>query len=288
MKGNPWSGVSQQFPPPPRRNNGPRNPPPSGAQRWERFSGGVPPTAKQHASSEADARKNAAKAFEGMRKGQPQASGRTPQRASRPPPPPPPPPPRTETARQRAQASFGNRRSSHYAQSPVPGDVPQGTNQTSSSRPASQRSNHAAPKASGGRPPPMAMPDPLRQFRYPDQDGGIDSRQSTPYMTHGGEKTNPFDGVPAGYTEATTRMPSHDDQSSQPFAKGRERRSSSVPRPSASSGKGPNLGVPEDDRRPHTAHDPHNPSSFNFETGADDDSENDKHNGEYSARQLLD
>ncbi|KAH7160784.1 hypothetical protein EDB81DRAFT_642364 [Dactylonectria macrodidyma] len=196
VKGNPWANAGDAFPPPPRRNQ-PNRPAPSGAQRWQnRFSQGVPPTAKQYTTADHEAKKNAAKAFENMRKGPSQASAKP---AEQPRPTPPPPPPRTESARQRAQASFGSRRAGYHPRSAMHGDEPPVTSSNYTSRPAPERFAPDGPNP--GRPGPMPMPDPLSQFR--DRDSSADTRQSTPYSKHGGEKTNPFDGVPLGRTKST-------------------------------------------------------------------------------------
>ncbi|KEY65552.1 hypothetical protein S7711_08232 [Stachybotrys chartarum IBT 7711] len=217
VKGNPWQDVGQRFPTPPRRN-----PPQSGAQRWNsRFAPGVTPTAKQQTTSDSEAKKNAARAWESMRKSQnnarpvPREPQPQPQAAA-----PPPPPPRSETARQRAQASFGNRKSSSQTRPSVTVDDHPApfspADQARASNTGKQRS-HAGP-----------IPDPLSQFR----DSFSDSRQSTPYTTHGGEKTNPFDGIPIGRAKST-REPSQREGPS--FAndsefQSRKQRSSSVPK----------------------------------------------------------
>jgi curved DNA-binding protein CbpA len=167
VKGNPWANVGQQFPTPPRRTTASKNAT-SGAQRWQsRFSSGVPPTAKQTFGSEPDAKKNAAKAFENMRK-----NTRGEARPSQPPPPPPRQPPRTESARQRQEASFGSRKTGYYPRSTMTGDEPPFTssNYTSSER-------RDVPPPPPQRPGPNPMPDPLSQFR--DNGTSSDPNQST-------------------------------------------------------------------------------------------------------------
>ncbi|KAH6958263.1 hypothetical protein DER45DRAFT_629098 [Fusarium avenaceum] len=230
VKGNPWSNVSAQYPPPPRRNNGNANTSarttPSGAQRWQtRFSSGVPPTAKQYAAADAESKKNAAKAFENMRKG---ASAKTSEQTR---PPPPPPPPRTESARQRAEASFGARKTGFHPRTTT-GDEPPVSSSNYSSRPASERYPQSygqeAPKQPPPipqRPPPTTMPDPLSQFR--DRDSWADPRQSSPYTSHGGEKTNPFDGISLNRAKST-RETNNQGQSPDKEAFNRQR-SASVP-----------------------------------------------------------
>ncbi|KAJ4189732.1 hypothetical protein NW755_005735 [Fusarium falciforme] len=245
VKGNPWANVSAQYPPPPRRNNGTPRATPSGAQRWQtRFASGVPPTAKQ---SETEAKKNAARAFENMRKG---PSAKT---SDQPRPTPPPPPPRTESARQRAEASFGARKTGFHPRSAM-GDEPPVASSNYNSRSASERYAQTFPQEPPqeappppARPPPTAMPDPLSQFR--DRDNWADPRQSTPYTSHGGEKTNPFDGIPLNRAKST-RDTTNRDESSDNEAFNRQR-SASAPKGGkagdATAGfKGPEQPLPKD------------------------------------------
>ncbi|KAL6881078.1 hypothetical protein J3F83DRAFT_710906 [Trichoderma novae-zelandiae] len=215
VRGNPWSNVSQQFPVPPRRTT-PRTTT-SGPQRWnERFSAGVPPTAKQQASAA-----TAARAFESMRKGG--AKGRQPDRAPPPAPPrkPPTPPPRTEAAKKRAEASFGAKKAGYYPRSNTPGDEPPVTNNNYSSRANAERTAPApAPK-------PGPMPDPLAQFRQAsgNKEGFGSTGQSSSNVNSAGEKTNPFDSVPSNRAKST-REPSEPAGPSTAS----KRRGSSIPR----------------------------------------------------------
>ncbi|RBQ72936.1 hypothetical protein FVER14953_06084 [Fusarium verticillioides] len=232
VKGNPWSNVSAQYPPPPRRNNANPRAPPSGAQRWQRFSTGVPPTAKQYTASDAESKKNAARAFENMRKG---ASAKA---NDQPRPPPPPPPPRTESARQRQEASFGARKTGFHPRT-AGGDEPPVSSSNYSSRPASERYAQRfgsdipqqEPPPIPQRPPPTAMPDPLSQFR--DQDSTVDPRQSTPYASsNGGEKTNPFDGISITRAKSTREATRQGQSASkkEPFIFASRQRSASTPK----------------------------------------------------------
>jgi hypothetical protein len=79
------------------------------------------------------------------------------------------------------------------------------------------------------------MPDPLSQFR--DRDNWADPRQSTPYTSHGGEKTNPFDGIPLNRAKST-RDTTNRDESSDNEAFNRQR--------SASAPKGHEQPLPKD------------------------------------------
>ncbi|OAA61484.1 Heat shock protein DnaJ [Cordyceps fumosorosea ARSEF 2679] len=174
-KGNPWSEAAQNFPPPPRRNPPGGKPTTSGggAQRWSsRFSAGVPPTAKQYTNADPETKKNAAKAFDTMRKSQ----AKKPQ----PKPEPPPPPPRTQTGRERAEASFGTRKASQATRPPTSQHDP------SYRKPAPQ------PYDIGSQ-TQTPVPDPLSQFR--DNGAHSHARYNSQYATHGGEKIDPFEGM---------------------------------------------------------------------------------------------
>ncbi|KAK2591808.1 hypothetical protein QQS21_010509 [Conoideocrella luteorostrata] len=233
VRGNPWANVGTQFPTPPRRTNAPRKPQntQSGAERWQsRFSSGVPPTAKQTFGSDPNAKKNAAKAFENMRKNAQKES-----RPTEPPPPPPRQPPRTQSARQRAEAAFGSRKSGYYPASTTPGDEPPVSRQNYSN---TERRNVPPPPPQ--RPGPNSMPDPLSQFR--DKGSSSESYHGTPYTTHGGEKTNPFDGVPLSDSHSTQER-FHTDKRT-PLDN--ETRNSSVPKKSSQDGIDSNTQAPTD------------------------------------------
>ncbi|EHK22346.1 uncharacterized protein TRIVIDRAFT_29668 [Trichoderma virens Gv29-8] len=203
VRGNPWQNVSQQFPVPPRRTTRTAT---SGAQRWnERFSAGVPPTARQHASAA-----TAARAFESMRKGGAK-SGQQERRA-----PPPPPPPRTDSAKKRAEASFGAKKTGYYPRSNTPGDEPPVTNNNYSSRVNTERPEPAPEPAPKPTPVPDPVPDIFAQFREKSrsEESFEDPRQSSPYTKSGGEKTDPFDSVPLNRANTTK-------ESSEPTSKQR-------------------------------------------------------------------
>ncbi len=130
----------------------------------------------------------------------------------------PPPPPRTASQRQKAEASFGAKRSSgFYPQSPV-GDEPPaaGTNNYATNR------THNRPYFFGEQPDqPFSVPEPpAADQRRASTDGSapardgedhswleeslLDGRLRTPYQTHGGEKLNPFDGIPVPTSSSTS------------------------------------------------------------------------------------
>ena len=106
---------------------------------------------------------------------------------------PPPTPPRTASARQRQEASFGTRKTGYQPRASAYGDEPPVTNNNYATRP--EPPPRPAPEPAVPPRPHQAnantrVPDPLSQFR---ETTASDDRQSTPYMAHSGEKTNPFD-----------------------------------------------------------------------------------------------
>lgn len=83
------------------------------------------------------------------------------------------------------------------------------------------------------------MPDPLSQFR--DRDSWADPRQSSPYTSHGGEKTNPFDGIQINRAKSTRETNREDQDSLEKEAFNRQR-SSSAPKV----GKAEEPSIPRD------------------------------------------
>jgi hypothetical protein len=123
----------------------------------------------------------------------------------------------------------------------MPGDEPPVANKNYFSKTTTEQS-HAGP-----------IPDPLSQFREREQFG--DSRQSTPYSVHGGEKTNPFDGIPisrAKSTRESSRQAGSEfaEETASPTSKPR---SSSVPRRPNKEEVPPSMSVPDNGNRPRTA-----------------------------------
>lgn len=96
---------------------------------------------------------------------------------------PPPVPPRTAAQARRQEAAFGTRRTGYAPASPM-GDEPPVRNQNYNTG-----TRESVPQASNPR-PASAFVDPLSsQFN----DAFFDNRQSSPYATNVGEKTNPFE-----------------------------------------------------------------------------------------------
>lgn len=98
------------------------------------------------------------------------------------------------------------------------------------------------------------MPDPLSQFRERDGESYMDLRQSTPYTTHGGEKTDPFDPVTINRARSQKETSRRDPAAASESFAAHKSRSSSVPKSSTKGHPAPGLNVPvDDDLRPHTA-----------------------------------
>lgn len=70
------------------------------------------------------------------------------------------------------------------------------------------------------------MADPLKQFREQQGEGPFEPRISTPYATHGGEKTNPFDAPNLSRSKSTRDSPS-------PFRTTKQSPSDDMPRTSS-------------------------------------------------------
>ncbi|KAG9259268.1 uncharacterized protein F5Z01DRAFT_632339 [Emericellopsis atlantica] len=263
VRGNPWADVGTQFPAPPRRTNAPGRGQASGADRWNtRFSSGVPPTARQHASAKSESMKNAAKAFESMRpKPQAKAGGSS---GTRPSAAPPPTPPRTESARQRQQAAFGNRKTGYQPHASAFGDEPPVSNSNYTTRPDPSRTVPPRPTEEWEQPetqrnerpmPPPRMPDPLSQFR---DNSGADGRQSSPYMAQSGEKTNPFDvDTSQGAPKVPPKEP-HTRPSTSSTPRSQESPAPSPTEQKANGSQRPSMyGTPHKHRSQSYAHSPH-------------------------------
>lgn len=214
VRGNPWSNVSQQFPTPPKHPSTPSRNPTSGANRWNtRFSSGVPPTARQQTAADAQSKKNTAKAFDNMRSKPPPTAKQAHQNRA-----PPPTPPRTESARQRAQASFGaskagkaSTHTDHPRQFPYEDEPPATKNGYSSRKDGSRFNLHPESQAT-------PVPDPLRQFR--EEMAFADGRTRSPYASHGGERTNPFDGADMSRSKSTRETSTREGQGQSPNKEG--------------------------------------------------------------------
>ncbi|KAI0111890.1 hypothetical protein F4814DRAFT_441150 [Daldinia grandis] len=240
VRGNPWQDIAKQYPPPPTRNTTQRSPtrPHSGAQRYTSFTTNMPRAPKANSRDDPQSRKSYADAWENMRpsasrRPPPQTPGRAPTSAARSPKPSDSEsvPPKTAYQQQKAQASFGSRRTGFIPRSPGQADEPPVTSKNyfttrthsamfteapSDTTPADSRTSNPA--------------DPLAQFR----EKVWDERQSMPYHSPGGEKTSLFDDVPGIGRTTSTRSP-RKAETSGTFTQSRAR-SSSTPRSSSNDG----------------------------------------------------
>jgi len=92
--------------------------------------------------------------------------------------------PRTASARQKQEASFGNKKPGYYPSSPVGGD--EGPASSKGYSTAANRFREGVAKA--------AAKERQGNEKSDDVENILDSRQSTPYHhTHAGEKLNPFE-----------------------------------------------------------------------------------------------
>lgn len=211
-RGNPWANVATDFPPPPRASRSRAQPPPpsAGAQRYaNNFKPGsgaytsASSGAKPAEDDGAEARRKTYEAWSKMRGGKapppynphghqpsPSTDDRRSSRQQVPKPQPPPIPKRNG-----------------YAPGAAGGDEPPAANTSSYYTQRAGRAPTAKQQPPLQRTPPRNPPvDPLRQFR---EKGGtpLEPRISTPYASHGGEKTDPFESVNLNRSKST-RAPS--------------------------------------------------------------------------------
>jgi len=205
-----------------------RTPSSSGADRYASFD--FMRAARKPAQEDPGSRY---KAWESMRpsaRAQPTASAtsaKTPGTSgasANPAPTKPKPPPRTAFQRQKADASFGARKSGFAPKSPG-GDEPSvpSSNYASSTRMHTNMFNDMSANARRAR-RASSNAGPADMFR----DSFLDPRQSTPYQTRGGEKLNPFDGTNLGRAKSTRESPRGKDGDTNATANS-HRRSSSAP-----------------------------------------------------------
>lgn len=220
VRGNPWQDIGKQYPRPPTRPAAPTaQSRPSGAYRYASDFGTMPRTG---GTTYRDDPRDHYTAWQSMRpngrgkQNPPPTPGRAPTSAARdkrPEPPkrpePTPVPPRTASQRQKAEASFGARKSGYVPRSPGLGDEPPVTSKNYfttrthshlfTEMPEGSSSYNEAPQSHST----STIPDPLAKFR----ENYMDARQSSPYHTVGGEKTRLFDGGPGLDRTTSTRTP---------------------------------------------------------------------------------
>ena len=217
VKGNPWQDAASNFPPPPRRPGphtrqsnataGSRTETTSGASR---YSGWVPPQPK---STKENVNDNA-RAWERMRSStnaksttgssmpyrtsprrpttketeSPSASnsGRDTE---------PPLGSRTTAQKQRAEASFGARRTGFVPASPMGDEPPVSSSNYFTTKMHTNIFEVAAEAVAAKKKAAQASKSPIDPLSQQFSEANIDERQSSPYATRMGEKTNPFDGA---------------------------------------------------------------------------------------------
>lgn len=240
VKGNPWQDVTKNYPPPPRPPGFPQRPPPpkrpgstTGADRYAQFAKDVPPASPRPSRKPADA---TWKAWEEMRPGTkakatggPASGPGTSARASsapKPPGAPPPVPPRSP--QKQAKGSFGHRVSRGYTPQSPSGDEPSvAGNNYFTTRTHTNLFSETSSAARARRREP-SNPTPTSEFR---DSTFMDTRQRTPYMSHGGEKLDPFQGAASINRSRSTRetnsasYPQTDGEDS-PTSSARQRRAS--------------------------------------------------------------
>ncbi|KAI8633352.1 hypothetical protein F5Y19DRAFT_296979 [Xylariaceae sp. FL1651] len=209
VRGNPWQDAGKAYPPPPRRQANFQARPASGAQRYESFTSSMPRNARPPPpKDDPQFRRSTAEAWDNIRP----SSGRRPAQAPPPTPARPPPgraptsatrdarpgpvpvPPKTAYQKQKAQASFGARKTGFTPRSPGVADEPPVTNKNyftnrTHSYLFTDPMPDTDPEVPSNNTSTSAAADPLAQFR----DKFMENRQSTPYHTPGGEKTSLFD-----------------------------------------------------------------------------------------------
>ncbi|KAK3391120.1 hypothetical protein B0H63DRAFT_132301 [Podospora didyma] len=193
FRGNPYQDVSKNMAdqfgaPPQRRTPMPTRPTPTTNTSSRYSTWGQAPTAKAKTDNATDN----LRAWDRMRTGPTnkasQASSATSANTSRTytKKTEPPLPPRTAAQAKRAEAAFGTRRTGFAPSSPA-GDEPPVKNSHYSTTSHSSVFEDTAARARKTQPGP-AYVDPLSE-------NFGESRQSTPYASHLGERTNPFEGT---------------------------------------------------------------------------------------------
>ncbi|RDW79495.1 hypothetical protein BP6252_04133 [Coleophoma cylindrospora] len=247
QRGNPYANAGAQWAPPPKRHTATRQtaPPPSaGAAKFKNFE--TPGAGSYRNPQEgAESRRSTYQAWEKMKQDHGK-SAYSAKASARPPPPPPPArdannsskpaaPPRTRPAYEEPnpnmRRSQSTKRSGFMPSDPSGDEPPAGSTSSYSTR--NRRSQFGAHQNVPSPPPQSRGPpsDPLRQFEREHAGLGNEPRLSTPYSTHGGEKTNPFESANLNRSKSTRERA---ERSTSPSTSHRPRpksAGSSVPRP---------------------------------------------------------
>jgi hypothetical protein len=162
--------------------------------------------------------------------GQASASGASARASSAPRPSaaaPPPVPPRSP--QKQAKGSFGHRVSRGYTPQSPSGDEPSvAGNNYFTTRTHTNLFSETSSAARARRREPSNPPPPSSEFR---DSTFMDTRQRTPYMSHGGEKLDPFQGAASINRSRSTRETNsasyrHTDGEESPTSSARQRRAS--------------------------------------------------------------
>ncbi|KAL2275677.1 hypothetical protein FJTKL_01643 [Diaporthe vaccinii] len=160
--------------------------------------------------------------------GQASGSGTSARASSAPKPPGAPPPVPPRSPQKQPKGSFGHRVSRGYTPQSPSGDEPSvaGNNYfTTRTRPDLFSETSSAAQARRRQP---SNPTPTSEFR---DSTFMDTRQRTPYMSHGGEKLDPFQGAAGINRSRSTRETNsasyqHTDDEDSPTTSARQRRAS--------------------------------------------------------------
>ncbi|KFY12000.1 hypothetical protein V492_04150, partial [Pseudogymnoascus sp. VKM F-4246] len=310
-RGNPWANVATDFPPPPRASRSRAQPPPpsAGAQRYANNfkpgSGAYTSASSKPKPAEddgAEARRKTYEAWSKMRGGKapppynphgfqstPNTEERRNSRQQAPKPQPPPIPKRNG-----------------YAPGAAGGDEPAASNTSAYYTQRAGRAPTAKQQPPPQQTPPRAAPaDPLKQFR--EKTGTpLEPRLSTPYASHGGEKTDPFESVNLNRSKST-RAPSGrtDSRRSSGSPQTRERhrsaspsRSSRNPHLSADFNQGSRVGSDTNlntspkrtfsrATRASNMSEPRTEPIVDYSSSSSDESEDDEQSGSFGTRQRV-
>lgn len=241
VKGNPWQDVSKNYPPPPRPPGFPpqRPPPPkrpgsqTGAARYAHMANDAKSASPRPSRKPAE---ETWKAWEEMRPGtkakatagQASASGASARASSAPKPSAAPPPVPPRSPQKQAKGSFGHRVSRGYTPQSPSGDEPSvaGNNYFTTRTHTNLFSDTSSAARARRREP--SNPTPTSEFR---DSTFMDTRQRTPYMSHGGEKLDPFQGAANINRSRSTRETNstsyhHTDGEDSPTSSAPQRRAS--------------------------------------------------------------
>lgn len=244
VKGNPYQDYGKNFAPPPRPPGFPQRPPMQKRQttastadkyaEYASYAKDVPPSTASRRAGKADA---TWKAWDGMRpqnkatSSQSTSTGASTRTASTSRPNPPPVPPRPNPQKQ-PEGAFGNstRASRGYVPESPGGDEPPVSN---SNYFTTRIHTNVFPTTSAAARNRRRAPSTGEPDSESADSTFTDSRQRTPYQTHGGEKFDPWNGASnigrSRSTRETNRGSYYGDDEEEASPTNSHQRSSSVP-----------------------------------------------------------